>query len=130
VSTDSPEYVPNITSLPAVAFLGACLATAFFALYPGPHHPSVLASDKAEHFIAFAVLNVTLLLAAPRTSPILLALGLAAAGVGVEVLQSTAMIGRDSELKDWLIELPAIALSSAAVLAAGLRRRLVLLTNA
>jgi hypothetical protein len=106
-----------------LAFASALALAGFFALYPGPRHPQLLASDKAEHFLCFAVLNAALLLAVPSVPAVVLGLALCALGAGVELLQSTAFIARDGDAQDWIVEVWAVALSAGLILASGLRVR-------
>ena len=102
----------------------ACLTTLWFALYPGPHHPRLLAWDKAEHLLSFGTLTALVVLAAPRVSMPRLMLGLAIFGGALELAQATPWVDRDATLGDWLAELVAIAAVGGAIALSGLRRRL------
>jgi VanZ family protein len=113
------QHVARLVLAPALA------TTVFFALYPGRHHPQLLASDKAEHFICFTLLNLGLLFAFPAVPAVVLGLLLLALGAGFELLQATALIGRDAELADWLFELLAVVASAVPIVASGVRSRLL-----
>ena len=70
-----------------------------------------LINDKIEHLLAFFALTLLGLRAFGRKHIVPLALGLAAIGGLIEILQGSAFIGRDAELFDWIADLGGIALA-------------------
>lgn len=98
----------------AVAFLGTYVAVLVASLVPTRSLPQVSLSDKAEHFIAYAVLAALGARAFPGR-PRLLATVLVANGVGVEVLQQAMALGRQGEVLDALANTLGIAAGLGAV---------------
>lgn len=102
-----------------------CAAVAlllFYAFYPGPDHPRLLPWDKAEHFLAFGLIAVLVMIAFPRLRALTTLLGLAAACLAVELVQSLALVHRQPEAADWLGGVIGAAVGVAIVTA--WRRRL------
>jgi hypothetical protein len=100
--------------LAAFAFWAALAATLFFALLPPERAISPTLWDKADHFLAFAVLTFTALSAQARARPRLTAVALLALAGGIELLQGPPFARRTPELAD----LAPAALAVAAVIAA------------
>ena len=103
----------------AVVFLGTYVVVLVASLVPASSLPQVTLSDKIEHFLAYAVLAVLGARALPGR-PWLLAIVLAANGVGVEILQQAMALGRQGEVLDALANTLGIA---AGLGAASLMRR-------
>ena len=105
-----------------VLFWIAVATTCYFAWSPNP--PQMLANDKSQHELAFAVLTVGATLSWPEAR--WWAVGAALAGFGglVEIVQLLPAIHRDSDINDWYADSAAIALALlAAHLLLMLRRR-------
>lgn len=86
------------------------------ALTPGDMAPTVTASDKIDHLLAFAALSATALLAmapGPRRS-IAAAASMCSYGVVIEVLQ-TQVAGRSAEFQDVLADAVGAALGVAVI---------------
>jgi VanZ family protein len=81
----------------------------------------VLPWDKAEHFVAFLGLMLLALPAFPARSTAVLALALAVEGGMIEVIQAAPMVGRDSDVGDWVADLAGILSVIAAMLVGHLR---------
>jgi VanZ family protein len=81
---------------------------AYYAFYPGAHHPRLLRWDKAEHILAFTLLSVLSFAAFPRARIWVVPAALLAAGAAIEMIQMTALVRRDGEFADWLFDALAI----------------------
>ena len=66
-----------------------------------PNPPGVLGWDKAEHFVAGAVVALLALPALPGLALGWLIVGLAVSAALVEVVQATPQIGRTGDPVDW-----------------------------
>jgi len=100
----------SLILLARAALAAACLVTLFAALTPPDEHPlQVLPWEKANHVLAFAVLAVLGVVAAPRLP--LPALGLLLVGLGglIELLQALPMVHRDPAVRDVVIDTAAVA---------------------
>lgn len=86
----------------------AVALTLFFALAPQPPEALPLASDKAQHVLAFAVLSVSCLLAYPGLARLPMGLALAGFGGAIELAQTIPLLNRSGELVDWLVDLATI----------------------
>jgi VanZ family protein len=102
-------------------FWAATLFT--FVMAELPHPPSVPLepSDKVQHIAAFLTLTALAAAAYPRAALWKIALGLAAFGALIEVVQAIPALHRDSDVNDWLADVAAVA--GMCVPAALLRRR-------
>lgn len=82
------------------------------ALLPKPPiTPIDRLGDKVAHMLAFAMLAGVARLAWRHRSALRQALWLAAYGAGIEVLQAIPGLNRTSDVRDWLADCTAIALS-------------------
>jgi hypothetical protein len=105
--------------------VAAFAATVWYGLYPGQEHPSVLPWDKAEHFLAFAALTVTLAMAFPRIPMPWLVGGLILACGVLEAAQALPIVARDAELSDWLTGVLAVVCVAAPLALLRVRERLL-----
>lgn len=80
-----------------------------------PGHPG----DKLLHVLAFVVLAGLAAFAYPRLRLVMIFLGLAAFGGGIELVQAVPGIGREASWLDWLADVGAAA---AVLLAVGALR--------
>lgn len=83
------------------------------ALLPQP--PSLAIDqfgDKFAHMLAFVVLTLLARLAWPRTRLWVIVLGLACYGGAIELFQMIPDLNRDAELRDWVADFVAIALTA------------------
>ena len=102
---------------------GLCLiATGVMGMALWPHPPVValLASDAAQHGVAFAVLTVAARLCWPAARWPGLFVALAGFGLTIEILQGLVPTGRNPELTDWSVDCAA---TGAMLLAMGLVQR-------
>jgi VanZ family protein len=107
-STLAPEILDMTVQDPApwarllarALFVLASLTGLALAFTPDP--PSVLGWDKAEHFVAGAVITLLALPAMPGLALGWLVAGLAVSAGLVEVIQATPQIGRSGDPLDWL----------------------------
>jgi VanZ family protein len=101
----------SLTLLARVAFAAACLVTLVAALTPPDQHPlQVLPWEKANHVLAFAVLAILGVVAAPKLPLPALCLLLVGLGGLIELMQALPMVRRDPSVRD-------VAIDTAAVLA-------------
>jgi len=104
--------LPWILPLARASFWVTAVAVFLAAVIPpSDHPPDLFGWDKANHFFAFYVLAVIGAAAFPRSSLVVLGLGLAGFGAAIEVIQAIPLLQRDCDIVDWLTD-------SAAVLAA------------
>jgi VanZ family protein len=103
-------------------FLAAAAALAAALIPPEDHPPQLLAWDKANHALAFAVLMALGMLGLPDAAPAAVGLGLVLFGGAIELLQATPLVHRDCDLMDVLAD--AVGVLAAAWPALVLRRRL------
>lgn len=66
-------------------------------------------SDKLQHMAAFATLTVLALFGYRSVKPVPLFSGLAAFGALIEIVQGLPMVGRDSDILDWMADIAAVA---------------------
>jgi hypothetical protein len=78
------------------------------ALLPASEAPTVFASDKLNHMLAFATLSVLARVLWPRLSFSVLFALLAAFGGMIEVLQWSLGFGRDADWMDFAADVLAI----------------------
>jgi hypothetical protein len=95
--------------LSRLAFALLALAGTSTAVLPGNGGVHVFPWDKAEHFACFYALTAVGAFAFPRLKAVWLALGLALLGAAIEVVQGLPMVARDSDWKDWVADVAAIA---------------------
>jgi glycopeptide antibiotics resistance protein len=93
------------------ALLGAVLT---MALLPAAQAPTVFASDKFNHMLAFVTLSVFARALWPRLSLRVLFAFLAAFGGMIEVLQWSLGHGRDADWMDFAVDVLAISLGLLA----------------
>lgn len=91
------------------AFAAALVAGSISAVMPAADTPHVLPWDKAEHFVGFYILAALGAFAFPRLKAVWLAAGLIALGGAIEIVQGLPMVGRDSDVKDWIADTIAVA---------------------
>ena len=113
-------HEPGLRRRWACVWVALCLTVGVAALAPGDIAPTVTASDKLDHFLSFAALSATSLLAlAPgRRTALLAGAGMLAYGVLIELLQ-TQVPGRVGDVQDALADAVGVGLGLALV--AGLR---------
>jgi VanZ family protein len=113
----SPLYVVRTAFAALLAF------TLFKALAPGGGPPAGFV-DKLQHAFAFYLLALTATAAAPRSSLVPLACGLAFVGGLIEVLQALPAIGRSCDFDDWLADMVGVGLAFAPLVVARWREAL------
>jgi VanZ family protein len=104
-----------------LTFVGATLMVAVLSLLPGNDLPAVGISDKFEHIIAYAVLALLGGLAIPGAT-VLLAVGLSALGVAMEICQMVVP-GRSAEIGDAVADAIGVGLSLVPLAVLRLVRR-------
>ena len=91
-------------------------ATVTIALIPTtPTPPPFPHIDKIQHFAIFTVLAVLARLGFPDAPARQVFERLAFLGAGIEVLQTIPMIGRSSDVVDWLADLAGVVVGLALV---------------
>ena len=104
-----------------LTFVGATLMVAVLSLLPGNDLPAVGISDKFEHIIAYAVLALLGGLEIPGET-VLLAVGLSALGVAMEICQMVVP-GRSAEIGDAVADAIGVGLSLVPLAVLRLVRR-------
>ncbi|MCJ8192039.1 hypothetical protein [Sphingomicrobium aestuariivivum] len=94
----------------ATLFWCALIAALLIASLPDPTTLTGNTNDKLLHVIAFALLSVLARLAFPSVSLWKLLTLLSAFGALIELVQAIPVLGRDSELADWIADTLAAAL--------------------
>lgn len=94
-----------------LVFCIAVLTTLFFAWLP--HPPVLIAYDKAQHGLAFAVLAVLGRTAYPRYPWQFLLLTLAGLGALIELVQLIPQLHRTCDIYDWYADVFAILIGLA-----------------
>ncbi len=113
----------NYKNLSLIAFIISLIVILFLALMPfSGNGTSYIGSDKINHFIAFFVLYALAIAAFPKIAYWKLFGGLAALGLLIEVLQSLPFIGRDMEKLDFIVEIIAMLLVQAVIIAESIRK--------
>jgi hypothetical protein len=92
-----------------LAFWLTLFGTLWFAWSPRP--PALLADDKLQHMLAFAVLTVLFSLAYPAVRWLWILVMLAALGALIEYVQAVPVLHRDSDIHDWYADLAAITIA-------------------
>lgn len=92
-------------------FYVAVVTAVVVACLPGLPTPIQLLSDKALHFVAFALLTVLAILAFPKVWRGIILIGLSFLGLGIELLQATTWINRTPEGLDLVADVLAIGLT-------------------
>lgn len=98
-------------------FWAALLFSYAAAIMPGDDAPSLGASDKTDHVVAFLVLTLLAAMAYAWRPWWFRAAGLSLYGAFIEVSQGTSFIGRDASFADWVADSAAILVASAIALA-------------
>jgi hypothetical protein len=105
-------------------FLAIFVAALVFTLVMAwlPHPPAVpwQEDDKFWHMTAFATLSVLASLAFPSAPLLRIGERLSFLGALIEVVQSIPALHRDCDIRDWIADTIAIAVTLAVV--AGIRR--------
>lgn len=104
-------------------FLGAFFFATIMAWLPHPPPLPGEPGDKFQHVLAFAALGLLGMRAFPRLRHGYLLAALAAHGALIELVQAIPALHRDSDLKDWIADVAAVAAAIAIVRAIGLIRR-------
>src|SRR3954466_13202290 len=107
-------------SLFVTAFAAALLLTLVMAWLPHPPVVPLHEDDKFWHVIAFVTLSFLAGLAFPAAPLARIGEGLSFLGALIEVVQSIPALHRDCDIKDWIADTVAIAVTLAIV--AGIRR--------
>jgi VanZ family protein len=102
-------------TLPKLLFWLAALFTFVMALLPQPPKIPGNPSDKVQHAVAFAVLGLLAAWAYPGASPLLLIAALSGFGLLIEIFHLVPVLGRDSDLVDWIVDTVAAGLVIAVV---------------
>jgi hypothetical protein len=106
-------------------FWAASIFALVMAIIPQPPPIPGEPSDKVLHVLAFATLTFLWVLAYPRTSLIVIFVGLAVFGGLIELLQGTETIQREASLADWWADILAVlAVLTGAALVRGIYGRL------
>lgn len=92
-------------------WLLGCFSLVMALLPQPPSTPIDRFGDKFEHILAFVVLTVVARLAWPRTPIWVAALLLSLYGATIELLQTIPALKRDSDPRDWVADMGAIALA-------------------
>ena len=93
------------------------LAVLVLATLPHPPHVPFEPSDKVQHFAAFLCLMLLGAAAYPRLSLVKLMLAMVLFGGLIEALQAIPAINRDSDWRDWLVDVAATLCVLLALLA-------------
>lgn len=101
-----------------LAFWLALFGTLWFAWSPRP--PVLVADDKLQHMLAFAVLTVLFSLAYPAVRWFWILAMLAALGALIEYVQAIPTLHRDSDIRDWYADLAAVGF---AIIICGIIRK-------
>ena len=91
-------------------FLLVCAGTLVLGTLPQNVAVHMTASDKIDHFAAFAVLMIIGLIAFSPHDYLWLGLGLIGFGGLIEALQVIPSLNRSPDLFDWLVEVAAVLL--------------------
>ena len=97
--------------IPALAFWAAAVFAFVMAVLPGGPEAPFTVSDKVMHASAFFVLAGLAAFAFRRTALWKIALGLAAFGAGIEIVQGMSFVHRDMSLLDLVADVVGISLS-------------------
>lgn len=90
--------------------MSAAIFALVMAILPQPPRMPGDPSDKTLHILAFGVLATLGCLAFPRARLIILILGLAAFGAGIELVQAIPILHRDSQFVDLVADVVAVVL--------------------
>ena len=101
-------------------FAAALVFTLVMAWLPHPPAVPLQHDDKFWHMIAFVTLSILAVLAFPAAALARIGERLSFLGAIIEVVQSIPALHRDCDIKDWIADTIAIAVTLAVV--AGLRR--------
>lgn len=83
------------------------LLLAIYVVAIVPHPPRTGTGDSYEHALAFIVLTIAARIAWPRAAAWQIFAGLAAFGALIEFTQLIPILHRQSEMKDWLVDIGA-----------------------
>jgi VanZ family protein len=98
------RQIISIAWVNKLAFYGALMMACMLAFIPADNVIHTSMNDKALHAIAFFIFAFLAQLAHPQTRYIVLIVGLAIFGAGIEVVQSYLPY-RSFELKDWFADM-------------------------
>jgi hypothetical protein len=99
------------------AFAAALLFTLAMAWLPHPPLLPVEESDKFWHIIAFVTLSLLASLAFPATALARIGERLSFLGALIELVQNIPALHRDCDIRDWIADTIAIAVTLALVAA-------------
>lgn len=100
---------------PQWVFALTMAGTFIAAIVPNADAPDLGDGDKVNHIAAFVTLSVMAAWAWPRTRLWRIALGMAALGGAIELVQAIPMIARDAEWNDWFTDVAATLAALAIV---------------
>lgn len=103
-----------VSRLVRAGFALALVAILALALMPSTEAPTVFASDKLNHMLAFFVLAAGGRVAWPKMHPAVLIALLAAYGGAIEILQWAMGLGREADWMDFVADVAAILVGAAA----------------
>lgn len=89
------------TNATRIAFALLLLAIIVASLIPGISRPTIFASDKMDHMLAFFALGSAAKFFWPEQRPITIFLCLAIIGAGIEFAQWAMRAGREADLVDF-----------------------------
>lgn len=98
----------KVNKLGLAVFVAAVMFTLYAALAPGDDTAGLIPWDKAKHFIVFYGLTFLAAIALPRSRWWKIAAVLLAFGIGIEVLQSLPIVGRDADIIDVVADILGI----------------------
>ncbi len=84
------------------------------ALLPSTHAVEIFKWDKANHLLAFITLSLLARIIWPRSNVVVTLLLLAGFGASIEILQALLGFGRDADWRDFVADVIAIMIGSAA----------------
>jgi VanZ family protein len=103
------EWSQPMSRLLRLAFWAVALFAFVMAVLPSS--PSLEVSDKLQHMAAFFVIAILGCAAYPRFGRLKLALALIAFGGLIEIVQMIPLLGRDSQLSDWVADIIAVLIA-------------------
>lgn len=104
----------------AMAFAAVLLFTLVMAWLPHPPPVPWNEDDKLWHMLAFVALSLLASLAFPAAPLARIAALLSVLGAVIELVQGIPALHRDSDIRDWIADTIALAVTLAIV--AGIRR--------
>jgi VanZ family protein len=97
-------------SILRLTFWSAAVFAFVMAIVPHPPELPGAPSDKIQHIMAFLVLAGLAASAYPRSSPLMLGVGLSLFGALIELVQYIPSLHRDSDPADWIADTIAAVL--------------------